>query len=328
VRVQKKERIYYFEEFRPQSRFHAFVVGRSGITELRHLRDFVAVAEELNFSRAAAKLHLAQPSLTRQIKSLEEEIGVRLFDRIKGRVFLTDHGRSFLVDAKRVLALSAESVRSVQHLVRDEAGQLNIGYSANILFRLLPATLASFGRVSPEVALHLFDMTCAEQLGALETRKIDLGFVGVSECLIGTCLHGECVERYDVTVALPKGSPLSKKPRIDLKDLEACFFAGLSEVACPGSREWIRQISSDGNFSPRVVQEGDAPAVLRFVGASLGVALLPAQIESLPHRGVVFRPLEPRVEVEYCMAWRSDNHSGILAHFIEIVRKSALEAAS
>src|SRR5271167_4717920 len=97
--------LYYFEEFRPQSRFHAFVVGRSGITELRHLRDFVAVAEELNFSRAAAKLHLAQPSLTRQIKSLEEEIGVRLFDRIKGRVFLTDHGRSFLVDAKRVLAL-------------------------------------------------------------------------------------------------------------------------------------------------------------------------------------------------------------------------------
>jgi len=253
---------------------------------------------------------------------------VRLFDRIKGRVFLNDHGRTFLVDAKRVLALSAESVRSVQNLGRCEAGQLKIGYCANVLFYSLPATLASFGRVNPGFAPHLFDMTQADQLEALETRKIDLGFLGVSECLIGTGLHRECVERHDVTVALPKDSPLSKKSRIDLKDLETCFFAGLSEEAYPGSREWIRHISSDLNFSPRIVQEGDATAVLRFVAANLGVALLPAQIKSLPHHGVVFRALEPRVEVEYCMAWRSDNHSGILVQFIETVRRSAVEAAS
>jgi len=116
--------------------------------ELRHLRYFVAVAEELNFTKAAAKLHLAQPSLTRQIHNLEEEIGVRLLNRSKSRVDLTEEGRSFLVDARRILALATESVLAVQRLSRGETGQLNIAYLSNSDFELLPETLGAF-RPSP-----------------------------------------------------------------------------------------------------------------------------------------------------------------------------------
>src|SRR5512142_146219 len=112
--------------------------------ELRHLRYFVAVAEDLSFTKAAAKLHLAQPSLTRQIRNLEEEIGVRLFNRSQSHVSLTEEGRAFLVDARRVLVLVAESVRAVQRLSRGESGQLNIGYMSHFNFDLLPRTLGIF----------------------------------------------------------------------------------------------------------------------------------------------------------------------------------------
>ena len=111
--------------------------------ELRHLRYFMAVAEELNFTKAAAKLHLAQPSLTRQIHNLEEEIGVRLLNRTKSQVALTEEGRSFLVDARRILALATESVLAVQRLSRGETGQLNIAYLSNFDFELLPRNARS-----------------------------------------------------------------------------------------------------------------------------------------------------------------------------------------
>src|ERR1041384_1322158 len=135
--------------------------------ELRHLRYFVAVAEELNFTRAAEKLHLAQPSLTRQIHNLEEEIKVKLFDRTRNQVSLTEEGRSFLVDAKRIMALSLESVQSVQRLSQGDSGELNLGYLFKYNFDFLPATLATLYQKCPEIAVNLFDMVPAEQLRAL-----------------------------------------------------------------------------------------------------------------------------------------------------------------
>ncbi len=114
--------------------------------ELRHLRYFVAVAEALNFTKGAQKLHLAQPSLTRQIKDLETEIGVRLLDRTKGHVSLTPEGASFLLDAKRVVAQSVKIVEAVRRLSRHGSPPLNIGYVADLFYDLIPTTLASFQR--------------------------------------------------------------------------------------------------------------------------------------------------------------------------------------
>ena len=139
--------------------------------ELRHLRYFVAVGEEQHYGRGAQRLRVAQPALSRQIQDLEEEIGVRLLNRSKSQVALTEEGRSFLVDARRVLALATESVQAVQRLSRGETGQLNIAYSSNFNFELLPETLGAFRLAFPHVSLNLFDMTPAEQFRALEARK-------------------------------------------------------------------------------------------------------------------------------------------------------------
>src|SRR5213594_4185949 len=197
--------------------------------ELRHLRYFVAVAEILNFTKAAAKLHLAQPSLTRQILNLEGEIGVRLLNRSKSQVALTEEGRSFLVDARRILALATESIQAVQRLSRGETGQLNIAYLSNFDFELLPETLGTFRQTFPHIALNLFDLTPAEQFRALEARKIDLGFVGLRFPAAAKNLQWECIGRHNTVVALPVRHPLAKRRRIALGDLKTMFFVGMSE---------------------------------------------------------------------------------------------------
>ena len=180
--------------------------------ELRHLRYFVAVAEELSFTKAAQKLRLAQPSLTRQVRNLEDEIGVRLLDRASNRVALTDEGRVFLFDSKKLLALCAESVAAVQRMNRGESSHLNIGYVANIHYGLLPATLGAFRKLCPNVALNLFDMTSAEQFHALDSHKIDLGFIGLRPAPSGHDLDSECVAHDTILVALPARHSLAKKP--------------------------------------------------------------------------------------------------------------------
>src|SRR5580698_678395 len=207
--------------------------------ELRHLRYFIAVAEELSFTKAAQKLRLAQPSLTRQVRNLEDEIGVRLLNRANNRVALTEEGRRFLFDSKKLLAMCAESVAAVQRMNRGDASQLNIGYVANIHYGLLPATLGAFRKLCPRVALNLFDMSSAEQFEALDGRKIDLGFVGLRPARSGSDLLSECVAHDTMFVAFSTGHPLAKKAKVKLADLAQQFFIGMSARTHPGAREWL-----------------------------------------------------------------------------------------
>src|ERR1041385_7094005 len=179
--------------------------------ELRHLRYFVSVADALSFTKAAEKLHTAQPSLTRQIKDLEEELGVRLLNRTKQQVTLTDEGRSFLADAKRLIDLAAETVQSVRRLHSGEVRALNIGYVNNLFHDLLPKTLASFHESFPTVSVNLFDLSCGEQLRALEGGKLDLGFVGLHEPIARRGLEFRSIASYKTVVALPKDNPLAAK---------------------------------------------------------------------------------------------------------------------
>jgi DNA-binding transcriptional LysR family regulator len=269
--------------------------------ELRHLRYFVAVAEELNFTRAAEKLRLAQPSLTRQIHSLEEELGVRLLDRGRNQVSLTEEGKSFLVDARRLVALSLESVQAVQRFSRGESGQLNLGYLFKFNFDLLPATLATFYQTCPEIAVNLFDMSPAEQIRALEARKIDLGFVGLRP--------------------LAASKNMASLAWTDLKSL---FFVAMSEQTHPGSRDWLSGLCQEAGFSARILQDVDLESgIMTFVAEGLGVTLAREQIKNLPHPGVVFRPLAASAKAEYWIAWHRENHSKALAQYIEVVKKQA-----
>jgi DNA-binding transcriptional LysR family regulator len=295
--------------------------------ELRHLRYFVAVAEELNFTKAAAKLRLAQPSLTRQIHNLEEELGVLLLDRTRNQVSLTEEGRSFLVDARRLVALSLESVRAVQRFSRGESGQLNLGYLFKFNFDLLPATLTTFYQTCPEIAVNLFDMSPAEQLRALEARKIDLGFVGLRPPAAGknmAALAWECVAHHDVVVVLPAHHPLAKKRKLKLTDLKPLFFVAMSEETHPGSRDWLSGLCQESGFIPRILQDVDLESgLMTFVAEGLGVTLAREQIKNLPHPGVVFRPLLTAAKADYWIAWHRENRSKGLQQYIEIIRTQA-----
>jgi LysR family transcriptional regulator, benzoate and cis,cis-muconate-responsive activator of ben and cat genes len=295
--------------------------------ELRHLRYFVAVAEELNFTRAAEKLRLAQPSLTRQIHNLEDELGVRLLDRSRNQVSLTEEGRSFLVDARRLVVLSLESVKSVQRFSRGESEQLNIGYLFKFNFDLLPVTLAAFYQTRPETSVNLFDMSPAEQLRALEARKIDLGFVGLRPPAASknvAVLAWECVARHNVVVVLPETHPLAKKSKIKITDLKSLFFVAMSEQTHPGSRDWLSGICREAGFTPRILQDVEFESgLMTFVAEGLGVTLAREQIKNLPHPGVVFRPLAIAAKADYWIAWHRENHSKALLQYIEAVKKQA-----
>lgn len=295
--------------------------------ELRHLRYFVAVAEELNFTRAAEKLRLAQPSLTRQIRNLEEELGVRLLDRSRNQVSLTEEGRSFLVDARRLVALSLESVKAVQRVSRGESGQLNVGYLFKFNFNLLPVTLATFYQTCPEIAVNLFDMSPAEQLRALEARKIDLGFVGLrpSPANKNTAeLAWECVARHKVVVVLPARHLLAKKSKIRIADLKPFFFVVMSEDTHPGSRDWLTGLCQEAGFNPRILQDVELESgLMTFVAEGLGVTLAREQIQNLPHPGVTFRPLATAAKADYWIAWHRGNRSNALGQYVEVVKKQA-----
>src|SRR6202795_3962198 len=218
--------------------------------ELRHLRYFVSVADALSFTKAAEKLRTAQPSLTRQIKDLEEELGVRLLNRTKQQVTLTDEGRSFQADPKRVLALAAETVVSVRQLHSGEVRALNVGYVSNLFYDLLPKTLASFHQSFPTISVNLFDMSCGEQFQALENGKLDLGFVGLHEPIARRGLEFRTIASYKTVAALPNDNPLAGKTTVELEALAPMFFIGMSETSYPGYRNWLIKTCQRAAFTP------------------------------------------------------------------------------
>ena len=290
--------------------------------ELRHLRYFVAVAEGLSFTKAAEKLHTAQPSLTRQIMDLEGELGVKLLNRTKQQVSLTEEGRSFLTDAKRLLALAGEIVDSVQRLSRHELSAINIGYVSNLFYDLLPMTLASFRQLFPRVPINLFDMSCGDQFRALEDGKIDLGFVGLHEPIDARGLQFRTIASYRTFVALPKDNPLARNSLVNLKDLAPLFFIGMSEASYPSYRDWLIKTCRCAAFTPKVLQDVALErTMIQAVSSGLGVALVPEQIKKLPHDNVVFRPLNPTVVTEGCVAWKGDNSLAALKGYVQIVEQ-------
>ena len=296
--------------------------------ELRHLRYFIAVAEELNFTRAAKRLYLAQPSLTRQIRHLEEELDVRLLDRGNKRVSLTAEGTSFLVDAKRLVEQSLESMAAVQRLSRGESEKLNVGYLFNFSHDLLPMTLAAFREQSPGVSVNLMDLSPADQFRSLQSRRIDLGFVGwrpPKNTRHTESLFWACIARDAMVVALPAKHLLAKKQRLRMADLKQEFFVIMSEKTHPGSKDWLTESCRQAEFAPRILQDVELEsALLRFVAEGFGVTLVRQQLRNLPHSGVVFRPLTPAITLDSWITWHRDNRSKALRRFVDLVKAQAV----
>lgn len=290
--------------------------------ELRHLRYFVAVADELSITRAALKLRLAQPSLTRQIKNLEEALHVQLFYRENNKISLTESGRFFLERTRRLLAQADLDVQDLRRHHQGDNGSLNIGYVADMHYDLLPTTLGAFRKVWPDVSLNLFDQSVAEQFKALAEDKIDLCFVGEARLPADAGLRSELVMHGNVMAVVPQTSALAKGKPLRLKDLEPMAFITMDDAFYPGAREWLHRVCGAASFTPRVAYEVDrAPTMIGLVALELGVALLPEACMKLPHDGAVFRPLVERVRSRIEIVWKQRNLSRPLLHYIGIVRE-------
>jgi DNA-binding transcriptional LysR family regulator len=199
---------------------------------------------------------------------------------------------------------------------------LNVGYVSNLFYDLLPKALISFRQSFPTVSVNLFDLSCGEQFRALEDGKLDLGFVGLHEPIARRGLEFRAIASYKTVVALPKDNPLAGKTMVELKALEPMFFIGMSEASYPGYRDWLTKTCQRAAFTPKVLQDVDLErTMIHAVAAGLGVALVPEQLKKLEHENVVFRPLNPTVATEGCVAWRSENPSAALQACVEIVEQ-------
>lgn len=288
--------------------------------ELRHLRYFAAVAGELSFTRGAEKVRIAQPSLTRQIRDLEDELGVRLLDRTKKKVTLTREGEFFLERAKRLLGASDELLQSVHELGQKVSHTVSIGYVANPFHRALPASLAAFEKKFPDISINLFGMPALDQMIAVNERKLDVGFIGLLDPPENPDLQSRLVGLYKAVAVLPRTSPQAKKKLLSLKDLGRTFLIALSEMCYPGYRRWLDTTCGQIGIGPKIVQVVDNDtALIQAVRSGLGVALLPEQIKEVPHDNIVVKNITPQVFFPSKIIWRKDNASAGLKAYLQVI---------
>jgi DNA-binding transcriptional LysR family regulator len=289
--------------------------------ELRHLRYFVAVGEEQHFGRAADRLHLAQPALTRQIQDLEKEIGFELFERLPRGVKLNPAGKQFLMDARRILQDVSEATLRASRVARGQSGTLRIGFLEHISWSgVVPNSFARFREARPSVELQLQPSTTLEQLDAIRSGSLDAGFIhhmpkddqDLDQLLVGTAR---------IVLAVPKRHPLTKLKKLHLRDLVDVPFVWFPRRASPVLYDrLIHECVRGGLASPRVVQEGlNEATILSLVSAGMGVGwVLDTARGRSPN--VIMQVADMDVPLPLNLAWRKDNISPLLAGFIQEVR--------
>jgi DNA-binding transcriptional LysR family regulator len=259
------------------------------MVEPRLLRSFVAVAEELHFGRAAARLHLSQPPLSVHVKRLEDDLGVRLLERTRRRVALTAAGAEFLERARRLLDDSARAVEEVQRIARGEAGRLTIGYTATATHAILPALLPRFRARYPAVHVDLLEVRSAQQPDLLRTRRIDVALACGPVDAPGCAVRVLAAER--LMVALPVRHPLAARRSIRVRDLQGVPSVAVRRDVEPAWADAAVAALRAAGLDQRPVQETDTKvALLGLVAAGLGVAMVTESLALLGRRGVVFRP--------------------------------------
>ena len=287
--------------------------------ELRLLRYFIAVAEDLHFTRAAARLHISQPSLSHEIRALERTLGTPLFRRTRRWVKLTEAGALLLSEARAIVERTEEAGRRVARAGRGEIGQLNVGLAMSAAGDLLPNAVLAYRARFPEVNVHIRELTTAEQIEALMTDELEVGLV--HDVALPPELRAVAIRRDTLVAALPSGHHLAKRARIALSDLKAELF-----VVGPGqSHHYVVSACASAGFVPQISQEtSDTVTCLVLVASGVGVTLLPSSSGHLATRRVVYRPLSgSQVTHQLSVAWKPDRDSPLTASFVEILRKTA-----
>lgn len=283
--------------------------------ELRHLRYFVAVAEELHFGRAATRLHMSQPPLSQQVRALEDEIDVQLFARSGRGVVLTAAGKEFLEYARQVLAQVEQAVRSAQGVQRGELGRLSVGFITSMAYTYLPWVLRVFRSRHPRVELTLTEQESWSQLNAIQEGRLHVGIVRGPVDALG--LESVRALSEPFLVALPDDHPFAGARSIQLKKLAAEAFILFPRHIGGRFYAEVMQLFQEAGFTPNVVQEAvQMHVAVGLVSARIGVTLVPASTALLPMPGVVFRPLASRSgRAEIAIAYRESEPSPLVDAF-------------
>jgi DNA-binding transcriptional LysR family regulator len=295
--------------------------------ELRRLRYFVAVAEESSFSRAAKRLHIAQPPLSNQIKQLEEDLGVLLFERTSRGVLMTDAGELLLEEARRLFMQVDQITRIVQRVGEGEVGRLTLGFVPSASNEVLPPVLNSFGDRFPDVELFLREMRPDRIVQRLHDKQIDVGFLYLP--LEDASLEIECVSREPLVLALPEAHPLASELRVELQAVAEEPFVLPMRYPMPGLHAQVNEACRQAGFTPNPVQKDVwlMQTIVGLVAGGIGVALVPACLRNLHRKGVVYKSvhgLSPTVELG--MIWRRDDANPVLHSFLRVARSKLPEA--
>ena len=291
--------------------------------ELRHLRYFIAVAEELHFGRAARRLGITQPPLSLQIQRLEAELGVSLFERSNRRVQLTPAGRALLAEGRHVIADFNNATDAARRAARGETGSLTVAFAASVMFLSLPRIIRRFRAQFPSVRLELRELPTGPQIVALREGELDIGFL--REPPRDAELTTETVMREGLLLALSKRHELANRKRLRLADVANEDFVLFPRDLAPGLHAHVLAVCAEAGVHPRIVQTSrELYTTVSLVEAGLGVTIIPASVRQMGWRGVRYYPIRsPAAATRIDAAWRSDNKSPILPAFLEIARTEA-----
>jgi DNA-binding transcriptional LysR family regulator len=297
--------------------------------ELRHLRYFLAVAEERHFTRAAEHLGISPPTLTQQVQALEAELGVTLLRRNNRSVSLTEAGQRFLEEARKTLLQSEHATLVARRAGRGEVGRIEIGYVTSAsLAGIIPSSLAAFRQSNPHVDVQLHRMETVRQLSALAEGQIDIGFLRQPKRYpLG--IVGNIVWRQPFILAMPINHPLAKRDQINIAALaDEPFIASSVELEL-GFGGQIQEIAAEGNFAPKVI--GRAPdllTILTLVASGLGVALVPESFRKMHIGTIAYRPLAgPQRNALLAAARRRDDAAPAIKAFLRVMRRTLAQSA-
>ena len=296
--------------------------------ELRHLRYFVAVAEELHFGRAAMRLNLAQPPLSQQIRSLETELGVTLLRRTSRRVELTEEGRFFLDHARSTLRQAERAIEVVRAVGKGKLGRITVAFITSSLYGAVPAILREFHLRHPGIEMDCREMNPSEQVEALRSGEIDLGFLRTP--LPDTDIETIPIASNRLILAVQDNHRLAGRKKVDLAEFATESFISFPHLFSPAYYDGIWNTCRAAGFSPRITQEAkECPTLLALVGAGLGVALIPDSLRSLQQGGVTYLELEvPSEPIHLALARRVGQNSPMVEAFLAIARETVPQAPS
>jgi DNA-binding transcriptional LysR family regulator len=290
---------------------------------IRQLQYFLAVAQELNFTRASERVNVAQPALSQQIMALEDELGTALFTREKRKVSLTPAGAILVEHAQRVLNAASTAVAAVRAAQRGAAAHLTVGAIYSAIYNFLPNTLREFKSLVENAEVSLQEMTIAQQIAGLKEGTIEIGLVRGH--IYDRDIVTELLYREQLVVAVPAGSEYDADHPIGVTELATWPLIAVARGLPGGYADRILEIFEENEFTPNIVKEVyDMHTSICLVAAGMGVSVVPATMTLMNTPGVAFRSLGADTQgVSFSVAWRKDSEAQLIPLFRDAARKNA-----